>query len=390
MEASLYIHVPFCSPNPQSRGGKCDYCDFYSVPLNSSGALLDQYVKILLSEAEGFFKTLQLSRVPTVYVGGGTPSVLGPERVRQLLGAILGRIKLETGGVPEEVTLEANPETAGEALLEAAREGGASRLSLGVQSFHGPSRRRAGRGGDEGLLDERLALGARYFPQALSADLISGFPGQDEEILARDIGALLAHGPAHVSLYALSVDPASELYGDPDRADQIWLAGRDLLEKAGYRQYEISNFCPPGNESLHNLRYWAMKSWFALGPSASGTLIHGQGALRYTIPADLETWLSRGPCALEGGPFLPHLEELDRGALIKDSLLMGFRCLGGPDGELFNERFGTSIESLIPRTLGSWKDRLQKDRLALNREGLLFLNSFLVDVFGELEDTSLG
>ena len=386
MEASLYIHVPFCA-------GTCDYCDFYSVPLTVGDSRPERFVQNLLSEAERLFDEHRPGSVPTLYIGGGTPSVLGAARIRRLLGGLLPIIR-RYSPPPGEITVEANPESADEAFLAAAREGGVTRLSLGVQSFHGPSRRavhRVGAGDHraEALLHRRLTLAAEYFPGAFSADIISGLPFQNERILLDDIAALESYKPAHVSLYALTLEPETPLalnasqYPLPpqDEADRLWLCGRGALEKSGFAQYEVSNFCRAGKESQHNIRYWRMKSWLALGPAASSTIIDDETgtAVRRTIPKDADVWLAGKP---------PEITEpLDSLTLIKESFLMGFRYTEGPDGELFRRRFRRTIAAYIPQTLKTWQARgfLQKDKTALTKEGLLFLDRFLLDAFQELE-----
>jgi len=377
---SLYVHVPFCA-------GSCAYCDFYSVPLASGDSRPQRYIQTLLADARRLFETFAPAAIPSLYIGGGTPSVLGAEGIHTLLDGLL-RLITRRCPPPLEITVEANPESADEAFLAAARKAGATRLSLGVQSFHGPSRRAVSRTGsdNESLLHRRLALAAAYFPAAFSADLISGLPFQSAEVLREDIDALLGHKPAHVSLYALTLEADSPLarcpsLPPPDEADHLWLYGRDSLEQAGYRQYEVSNFCPEGNESLHNTRYWLMQNWLALGPAASGTVIDDKSGtgFRYTIPPDVDAGLAE-----------KVTDTLDSPALIKESFLMGFRYIEGPDRDLFRRRFKWDIVDVIPKTLAAWQGRglLRKDKTALTREGLLFLDSFLLDAFKELDDSS--
>jgi len=367
MEASLYVHVPFCA-------GKCDYCDFYSVPINNSDGQSELFVNTVLSEAEKLFINYRVDNVPTIFIGGGTPSVLGPALMRRLLKGIFS-LAGRFSPPPVEVTVEANPESADEAFLAAIREEGVTRLSLGVQTFYGPSRKAVHRAGDEAILPERLALAATFFPDAFSVDLMSGLPFQDKNVLLDDIAKIASYKPAHISLYALSgkIAQASE----SDEADELWLCGRDALEKSGYFQYEVSNFCLPGMECKHNIRYWLMQNWLALGPAASGTVINdanGTG-IRYTFPSDAGNWL----VSVE--------EQLDAATLIKETFLMGFRYIEGPDEDVFLRRFRKNIEGVIPKTIGIWRGRglLRGDKCALTKEGLLFLNRFLVDAFEELD-----
>jgi oxygen-independent coproporphyrinogen-3 oxidase len=389
----------------------CDYCDFYSVLLKADApgspsppaGLINAYIDTLLADGETLFGALPGCRVPSVYIGGGTPSVLGVGGIGRLLAGLGTLLPPDDS---REFTLEANPESADEAFLRTAREGGVNRLSLGVQSFNPASRALVRRGGDPELLERRLYLAAEIFPGAFSVDLIAGLPCQSRDILLADIEKTLTRKPAHLSLYALTVEEDTPLgravlagtavLPSPDEADAAWIAGRDALEMAGYRQYEVSNFSLPGKESRHNLRYWRMENWLGLGPAASGTLIDERSGtgLRLSWPADLEGWLARAPaCKNPGAGFLsgrggwPPPEPLDRLTLMKESILMGFRCREGPDSALFARRFGLSLEEAIPRTLEKWRQRcrLAKKRLALNREGLLSLNPFLLDAFNELE-----
>jgi oxygen-independent coproporphyrinogen-3 oxidase len=370
--ASLYIHIPFCA-------GVCDYCDFYSVPVSPEDRRTGPFIDALLGEAERVLGP-EAARVPTVYMGGGTPSVLGAAGMGRLLAGLGALLP----GPPEEFTVEANPESADRAFLEACRNGGVTRISLGVQSFHEASRRALRRVGDGRLLPERLALAAEIFGENFSADLITGLPFQDEKTVLRDIEKLLRHRPGHVSLYSLTVEPGTALarrprsfLPSPDEADRLWLRGRDVLESAGYEQYEVSNFSLPGKRCRHNIRYWRMENWMGLGPAASGTMIDDETGTgrRVTASADPEDWAAGST-----------EELLDRPTLMKETLLMGFRYIEGPDEAAFRRRFRLTPEEAIPRTLDTWRRRgmLRPDRRALNREGLLFLHPFLLDAFGEL------
>jgi oxygen-independent coproporphyrinogen-3 oxidase len=369
-EASLYIHVPFCA-------GVCDYCDFYSVPVKPDDRRMDSYVDLVLGDVQDALRRWMVRDIPTVYIGGGTPSVLGLERLDRLLSGLRSLLP----SPPKEFTVEVNPESSSGALLRLCAGRGVTRLSVGVQSFHEPSRAAVHRVGDGKLLPQRLQEIAAAFPGAFSADLISGLPFQDEYTLLKDIEKILSYEPGHISLYDLTVEEGTPLAAaredcplpDTDTAADLWLAGAGALEAAGYAHYEVSNFARPGRESRHNLRYWRMQNWLGLGPAASGTLIDddtGTG-LRIDVTSDITAYIDRkraGPPCTE--------ERLDSSVLIRESFLMGFRCREGPDAALFRKRFHRDIGELIPQTLAAWESRASKR--------LCFLNSFLRDAFGEL------
>jgi oxygen-independent coproporphyrinogen-3 oxidase len=311
----------------------------------------------------------------------------------------MGRVLAALGDLlpaeDREWTVEANPESLDGDFLRVCREGGVNRLSLGIQSLSPRLRGLVHRRGGAETVYRALALAREFFPRNFSVDLMAGLPDQKPGDLLGDLEAILRFHPAHVSLYSLTLEEETPLWNrrgelpPGDAGDSLWIAGRDALEAAGYGQYEVSNFSLPGKEGRHNLRYWAVKNWLALGPSGSGTLIDDRTgtARRYTWPADLDAWLARA----SGGDFLPAAEYLDRLTLMKESLLMGFRCTGGPDKELFARRFGLSPEEAVPKTLAGYRRRglAAPQGCALTREGLLFLDPFLLGAFDEL-DRSFG
>ncbi|MDR2210677.1 MAG: radical SAM family heme chaperone HemW [Spirochaetaceae bacterium] len=373
---SLYFHIPFC-------GKKCDYCDFYSIPLAGRGnrdLLVNRYITALLEETERFLA--EISRgispvyIPTVYIGGGTPSVLGASGITRLLKG-LGSLAPNPG----ELTVEANPETADRAFLDACGSGGVTRLSLGIQSFDGRLRNALGRRDGGKNLFPRTAAAAEIFGPGLSLDLMTGIPGQTEGGVLQDIDRALSYKPGHISLYALTVEGGTPLacragikgaLPSPDRADRLWLAGRRALVRAGYEHYEVSNFARSGCRCAHNIRYWRMENWIGLGAGASGTIIENDGqGRRISYAPDAEDFIA-GPRRT--------LEVLDRSTVLRETLLMGYRYTEGPDPALFKNRFGAGIEQTIPRTLAKWKDKKKR---------LLFLNSFLLDTFMELEHSEL-
>jgi oxygen-independent coproporphyrinogen-3 oxidase len=394
MTVSLYLHVPYCE-------AKCDYCDFYSVPLDKMPERkrrVNRYIDVLLEETFRRFGELEREgyqfSVPSVYVGGGTPSLLGADGVSRILAALAPLITKSGSPAkpPCEITVEANPESADNAFLQACADHGVTRLSLGVQSFSAAVRAATGRNsGGTSLIISRLKTAAKLFGRGLSIDLMAGLPCQTETELCADIEYALAFGPGHISLYALTMEEGTPLAArqktgnlaailpSRDEADKLWLAGKDALLRAGYEQYEVSNFALEGFRCLHNIRYWRMENWIGAGPAASGTIIHNNGTgLRVNYRPDAAAFMENPAKTM-------IREELDKQTLLRETLLMGFRYTEGPDPDLFHERFGRPIEKIIPRTLARRKPFLKPNTTALTGTGLLFLNRFLADAFAELD-----
>jgi oxygen-independent coproporphyrinogen-3 oxidase len=342
----------------------------------------------------------------TVYIGGGTPSLLPPEEIFRLLEA------LSPGAA--EVTVEANPGDITAEWLDAVSSGGAARLSLGVQSLDGNALRASGRrsaaprselglGARETVL-KALNLITRHWHGSFSADIIAGLPGETRSGFLAGLGELLSFGPSHVSMYSLIIGEKTPLgrrcVSDPvfeqallEAGDELWLAGRDLLENAGFEQYEVSNFAISGSHrSVHNLVYWNMESWLGIGPGAVGTLFGGDipphplpaageppAAIRYTNTRDIAAWL-KNPLVS------PETEYIDRETLIFEYLMMGLRKREGISRNVFFRRFGVPLDDCIEPALSRWKERGlafgsgetgEADTVGLTREGLLFLNRFL-------------
>nr|AGS53145.1 putative coproporphyrinogen III oxidase [uncultured bacterium contig00060] len=371
LDLSLYIHIPFCS-------SFCDYCDFFSVKTKDvSDEYIEKYLKALITDINYQIEYFNVRNIPTVYIGGGTPSVPG-KRIKILLDA-LNKIKNFS---PLEFTVEANPESISEEFLCICKEGGVNRLSLGVQTFHEPARRAVNRAVNcaNNMLEEKITIACRYFPDSISLDLVTGLPCQTEKTAIEDIKRILDFSPSHVSLYSLTVEKGTPLetkiktkeltLPGNELSDSLWFTSKNALEEAGFLHYEVSNFAKNGKECLHNIRYWRMEEWLGAGTAASGTVIDRKNktAKRYTYKPDIDAYIN--------SPLINTAicENIDMHTLICDFLLMGYRYYKGPDEEDFKKIFNCGIEDFIPRTLLKWK----------NKDKMLFLNSFLSDAFEEL------
>jgi oxygen-independent coproporphyrinogen-3 oxidase len=347
----LYVHIPFCK-------AKCPYCDFYSLPADE--AAMDSYVAALLrtmahSPHTGPFDSL--------YFGGGTPNLLGAER---LIGLAEGAFAHFDWADRPEVTLEANPGSLTPQALAALRAGGFNRISIGVQSLWDSELALLGR-----LHTAREALEAvRAAEQAgfghISCDLMIGLPGQDMTHIAHSVAALSATAVDHLSVYLLKIEPGTPFYTryaepDPDAQADLYLGTVAELEQAGFTQYEISNFARPGGESRHNRKYWKLVPYLGLGPSAHSFV----GGQRCFFPHSLEDFLAAN------NPF--ELWQTDgAGGGLEEYVMLGLRLTEGveliklaplaPNGDL-----DSRLRPLITAGLA----RIEGGRLALTPRGFL-------------------
>ena len=337
----VYVHVPFCR-------AKCDYCDFASVPVTAgaggrAGAeaarLLDAYVDGVAAEWERERAARDVRRLHTLYLGGGTPSLLRPERLERLLELFRPHLTPQA-----EVTVETNPEDVDDEYAAwaaaAPLRGGAAalrgvRVSLGAQSFSPELRAVLGRTAqaDPAAAFRRLR---RAGVRSAGLDLIHGIPGQTPELLAADIATVLELRPDHVSWYELDVIEGTALAArlrarrragsaamPADPMDDVRATGyRRIvreLSRAGYDWYEVSNFALPGRRARHNVAYWRARPYLGLGPGAVSTV----GARRWTNAADPAAWAA----ALGAGDPPPRaLETLDPETRARERFLLAARC----------------------------------------------------------------
>jgi oxygen-independent coproporphyrinogen-3 oxidase len=262
----LYLHIPFC-------GAICHYCNFNRGLLDAD--LKTRYVDALETEIR---RSADGAPADTIYFGGGTPSLLAPAEVARLIAACRAAFAVTPDA---EVTLELNPETATADYLAAIREAGVNRLSIGVQTFDDAELKRLGRVHSADRAREAVRLARAAGLGDISLDLMMWLPGQSVTNWLANVTALIEVAPEHASLYLLEIYPNAPLRDemaragwsqapDDDAAD-MYLRGLDLLDRAGYRHYEISNVARPGHESRHNMKYWADGEWLAFGCGAHAT-----------------------------------------------------------------------------------------------------------------------
>lgn len=277
---SLYIHVPFCL-------SKCPYCDFYSLALTEEAA--GAYTEAVCRALER--PPVPLGPLETVYFGGGTPSLLGGERIGRILDAAARHTILPDA----EITVECNPGAVTAEDFVRMRAAGVNRLSLGLQSADDKLLRMLGRRHDVGQAVTAVRMARRAGFEHLSFDLMLGLPGQGQEEILRAVRFCRAQGAEHVSAYLLKVEPETP-FGkngmekrcpDEDAQADAYLFAARSLEAHGFLQYEISNFARDGKIARHNRVYWDCGEYLGVGPSAHSFC----GGRRFYFPRDLEGFL---------------------------------------------------------------------------------------------------
>lgn len=264
----LYVHVPFCLR-------KCRYCDFLSFECRDDRAI-HQYANALMREIETRYEEWPYKVVDTVYIGGGTPSILSETDVKHIMECITDNFTVVDGS---EITIEANPATIDEKKLETYLAAGINRISIGTQSFDNSILNMLGRvhNKNDALNAIRLAKKAGF--KNINVDMMFGIPGQTLKMWRDSLRQCIFLGPEHISLYSLQIEEGTPFYqmmekGTIDQVSEntdrtMYHDALDMLENAGYNHYEISNAALPGFESRHNLKYWSYKEYLGMGLGAS-------------------------------------------------------------------------------------------------------------------------
>ena len=373
----IYLHVPFCER-------VCPYCDFAVVAApRLAPADEARYVAALLAELEGRAPDFTGLALDTVYFGGGTPALLAPDSIGRLLDAV----RKAFPGTPREVTLEANPSTLEQGRLAAFRAAGVDRLSLGVQSFDDETLRRLGRAHRARESERALATAREAGFRNLSLDLIVGAPEQSLAGVERDLAAALTASPAHVSVYALTLEPETPFaraaaagklrVPDDDRVADMLLAAEQRLGGAGLLRYEVSSHARPGMEAIHNQRYWRRRPVLGLGVGAHSTEPRSAEApfgARSANERALAAWLAR----IEAGRTEPPVREVPDAATARgEAAFLALRTREGLAADGFAAEFGAKPRHFFAAAIdegvgeGLLEERANGD-LAPSRRGFAF------------------
>lgn len=351
----LYVHVPFCDR-------KCPYCDFYSI--RGTQALMDEYTDCIIKQLK--YKSEQYGcRADTLYFGGGTPSLLGAERIIRIVETARSCYGLEDA----EITVEANPGQELSGFFREIRSAGVNRLSLGMQSAQDEELRLLGRRhtAEQAACCVEQARAAGF--ENISLDLMLAIQGQTAESLRRSIRFCAEAGAEHVSAYLLKIEPGTAYFKNRSKlripkeetAADLYLLACEELENNGYHQYEISNFAKDGFQSKHNLKYWHCEEYLGFGPAAH-SFYHGK---RFSVPKSIGAFLRGEPPVSEGD-----------GGSFEEFAMLALRLTEGLTDTRCEERFGHPV----PRWIKAAAQRYQSAGLtACTENGFRFTpRGFLV------------
>ena len=354
-DLSLYLHVPFCKK-------KCAYCDFYSGVVTDE--MLDKYTNSLIESVKQWGG--KISRpIDTLYLGGGTPSLLN-HRILPLLNAVRQNFKVKENA---EITLECNPQPNIKEILQNAKKAGVNRISIGAQSGNDGMLKTLGRTHKAQDVVNAVNVARSLNFSNVSLDLMIGLPNSDLHTLKADLDFITNLNPEHVSAYILKIEPQTAFYKlksslnlpDDDSVSDQYLFMCEYLEQRGFSHYEISNFCKEGKHSAHNLKYWRCEEYLGLGPSAHSFLC----GKRFFYPKDLKAFLN-------GNQPLPD----GTGGELAEQIMLRLRLKEGIPTDILPKK-------ALEKCLEFQKHRLvnmQNGRLWLTDKGMLVSNAIITEI----------
>lgn len=370
----IYIHVPFCR-------SKCQYCDFYSLT-SKEDDLWDGYLEAVCAHIKEAGPLAPNHLVDTIYFGGGTPSLLGADRLAIILTTIRKSFDVSDNA---EITFEANPDSVTSPLLRRLRSEGFNRVSLGIQCDNDEILKKLGRPHTFSQAAEAVKLIRKRGFRNVSVDLMYGLPFQSLDDWRKTLRHVLSLEPEHISCYGLKVEEGTPLYeyqefcslaNDDTQAD-MYLAAVEILRKHGYRQYEISNFCKKGQVSRHNLKYWNGGEYLGFGPDASSDF----GGRRFAIVRDLPAYIEG---IKTGGQVLREVQDVAPRERAGEYLMMRLRTVSGLNPQEYEKQyllpFAPLREYLLVYKDQGLAEETYDGRWHLTPQGFLVSNSIISDL----------
>ncbi|MGJ7039759.1 oxygen-independent coproporphyrinogen-3 oxidase [Shinella sp. BE166] len=373
----IYVHWPFCA-------AKCPYCDFNSHVRHQP---VDQprFVQAFLTEMATMRRLTGSRTVTSIFMGGGTPSLMAPETVDAILNGIARHWHVPDG---IEITMEANPSSVEAERFRGYRAAGVNRVSLGVQALNDRDLKFLGRLHDVADALKAIRLARDIFPR-MSFDLIYARPNQTVEEWDRELKEAVSYAVDHLSLYQLTIEEGTPFYGlhkagklivpDGEQSAVLYEATQEITEREGMPAYEVSNHARPGSESRHNLTYWRYGDYVGIGPGAHGRLTTSGSKIATATERKPEGWLS---LVEAGGHGMVDQELLEREAQSDELLLMGLRLKEGVDLARWQSLSGRDLDPDREQFLieHGFIERLGNSRLRCTPAGMLILDAVVADL----------
>ena len=374
----LYIHIPFCVR-------KCKYCDFLSAPADST--TIDLYIRQLVDEIKTQSQFYEEYAVSSIFLGGGTPSILKSALVTNILSAIFATFKVEANA---EVTIECNPGTVSSERLLNYKAAGINRLSFGLQSTNDSELKVLGRIHTYEDFLESFEAGRKAGFKNINVDLMSALPGQTVESWKKTLKSVAMLKPEHISAYSLQIEegtPFFAMYGseegrkllpDEDTDREMYHETRDILDSMGYHRYEISNYAREGFECRHNIGYWTGVEYLGLGLGASSYCM----GRRFKVGSDLKTYIAQN-FSKDLTYCYQDIQELSINDMMSEFMFLGLRMTNGVSSSEFYERFGQNLFDVFGYQISKNQkyDLLEVEvpYVRLTRKGLDLANTVMAD-----------
>ena len=369
---SLYIHFPWCEK-------KCPYCDFNSHQIKEGKPGFDEarYIQALIADLETELPRIWGRQVHSIFIGGGTPSLLSAKGMSELLSAVRARVRLE----PDcEITMEANPGSVETEKLAGFAKAGINRVSLGIQSFQDEQLKALGRIHNGEEAKRAVAIALQHF-KSVNLDLMYGLPNQTLAAAKADIETALSFKTPHLSFYNLTLEPNTYFASFPpklpsdDEIDAIFEQNLALLQEAGYRRYEVSAYAKKDQECKHNLNYWRFGDYIGIGAGAHGKISLPDKITRQVRERQPEAYMQ----AMETkGNALIEAKEILAKDLPFEFMLNVLRLTDGVDTVTFSERTGLSL-NVVSKGLDEASKKglldLNPSKLKATEQGLRYLNN---------------
>jgi oxygen-independent coproporphyrinogen-3 oxidase len=364
---SIYIHIPFCER-------KCNYCDFLSFQSTEKDQMT--YVQALIDEIISYKKYKEKYNIKSIFVGGGTPSILMIKHMKAIFEALKASFVL---GQDIEITVEINPGTVDKEKLKAYKEIGINRLSIGLQSTEDDLLKMLGRIHNYETFLKTYKNARQVGFENINIDLIFGLSNQKIDQWERTLRTITDLGPEHISCYSLIIEEGTPYfdwykegvlqYPDEEIERNMYHMAIEFLGNKGYQHYEISNFSKPGYESYHNLTYWTGKEYLGVGLGASSYL----NKIRYKNPAQLESYIGSAQALKD---IRMNSEPIKVFEEIEEFMFLGLRLIKGVSTETFYQRFHQNIEEVY----GEQLKELERMQLIQRDDNFIHLTSKGIDV----------